>query len=77
MFYVLVNSGSFFSVFFKKPCNHICPTDCLITSPGSSTVTTSQLILSGGEGYVNFRIGELKENNTVVSVCLKLLSVFD
>ncbi|KAM9353191.1 C-Jun-amino-terminal kinase-interacting protein 4 [Symphorus nematophorus] len=31
---------------------------CLITSPGSSTVTTSQLILSGGEGYINFRIGD-------------------
>lgn len=35
-------------------------TGCLITSPGSSTVTTSQLILSGGEGYINFRIGEYK-----------------
>lgn len=35
-------------------------TGCLNTSPGSSTVTTSQLILSGGEGYINFRIGELK-----------------
>ncbi|KAM4601370.1 C-Jun-amino-terminal kinase-interacting protein 4 [Polymixia lowei] len=32
--------------------------DCLNTSPGSSTVTTSQLILSGGEGYINFRIGD-------------------
>ncbi|XP_071396468.1 C-Jun-amino-terminal kinase-interacting protein 4 isoform X2 [Centroberyx affinis] len=32
--------------------------DCLITSSGSSTVTTSQLILSGGEGYINFRIGD-------------------
>ncbi|KAF7666827.1 hypothetical protein LDENG_00089390 [Lucifuga dentata] len=31
---------------------------CLCTSPGSSTVTTSQLILSGGEGYINFRIGD-------------------
>ncbi|XP_058503520.1 C-Jun-amino-terminal kinase-interacting protein 4 isoform X1 [Solea solea] len=31
---------------------------CLMTSPGSSTVTTSQLILSGGEGYINFRIGD-------------------
>ncbi|XP_076592396.1 C-Jun-amino-terminal kinase-interacting protein 4 [Chaetodon auriga] len=31
---------------------------CLVTSPGSSTVTTSQLILSGGEGYINFRIGD-------------------
>lgn len=31
---------------------------CLITCPGSSTVTTSQLILSGGEGYINFRIGD-------------------
>ncbi|XP_047454512.1 C-Jun-amino-terminal kinase-interacting protein 4 isoform X2 [Mugil cephalus] len=31
---------------------------CLITSPGSSHVTTTQLILSGGEGYINFRIGD-------------------
>ncbi|XP_041843552.1 C-Jun-amino-terminal kinase-interacting protein 4 isoform X2 [Melanotaenia boesemani] len=31
---------------------------CLITSPGSSQVTTAQLILSGGEGYINFRIGD-------------------
>lgn len=31
---------------------------CLITSPGSSHVITSQLILSGGEGYINFRIGD-------------------
>ncbi|XP_032414259.1 C-Jun-amino-terminal kinase-interacting protein 4 [Xiphophorus hellerii] len=31
---------------------------CLITSPGSSHVTTAQLILSGGEGYINFRIGD-------------------
>ncbi|XP_013868117.1 C-Jun-amino-terminal kinase-interacting protein 3 isoform X2 [Austrofundulus limnaeus] len=31
---------------------------CLITSPGISQVTTAQLILSGGEGYINFRIGD-------------------
>uniref|UniRef100_A0A3P8SMD3 Si:dkey-17m8.1 n=1 Tax=Amphiprion percula TaxID=161767 RepID=A0A3P8SMD3_AMPPE len=31
---------------------------CLMTSPGSSHVSTSQLILSGGEGYINFRIGD-------------------
>ncbi|XP_060937416.1 C-Jun-amino-terminal kinase-interacting protein 4 [Limanda limanda] len=31
---------------------------CLMTSPGSSTVTTSQFVLSGGEGYINFRIGD-------------------
>ncbi|XP_041650304.1 C-Jun-amino-terminal kinase-interacting protein 3 isoform X2 [Cheilinus undulatus] len=31
---------------------------CLITSHESSTVTTSQLILSGGEGYINFRMGD-------------------
>ncbi|CAJ1062433.1 C-Jun-amino-terminal kinase-interacting protein 3 isoform X1 [Xyrichtys novacula] len=31
---------------------------CLITSPGSNTVTTSQLILCGGEGYINFRMGD-------------------
>lgn len=31
---------------------------CLITSPGSSHVATAQLILSGGEGYINFRIGD-------------------
>ncbi|KAM3849573.1 C-Jun-amino-terminal kinase-interacting protein 4-like [Diretmus argenteus] len=31
--------------------------DCLNTF-GSSIVTTSQLILSGGEGYINFRIGD-------------------
>ncbi|XP_056142785.1 C-Jun-amino-terminal kinase-interacting protein 4 [Lampris incognitus] len=31
---------------------------CLNTSSDSSTVSTSQLILSGGEGYINFRIGD-------------------
>uniref|UniRef100_A0A1A8FX71 RH2 domain-containing protein n=2 Tax=Nothobranchius korthausae TaxID=1143690 RepID=A0A1A8FX71_9TELE len=31
---------------------------CLITSPGSSHVTPAQLVLSGGEGYINFRIGD-------------------
>ncbi|XP_074540553.1 C-Jun-amino-terminal kinase-interacting protein 4 isoform X2 [Halichoeres trimaculatus] len=31
---------------------------CLITSPGSNTVTTSQLVLCGGEGYINFRMGD-------------------
>ncbi|GAA6220558.1 C-Jun-amino-terminal kinase-interacting protein 4-like isoform X1 [Lates japonicus] len=36
----------------------IAASGCLMTSPGSSTVTTSQLILSGGEGYINFRIGD-------------------
>ncbi|XP_029928230.1 C-Jun-amino-terminal kinase-interacting protein 4 isoform X2 [Myripristis murdjan] len=36
----------------------IAAPDCLNTSSGSSTVTTSQLILSGGEGYINFRIGD-------------------
>ncbi|XP_053738005.1 C-Jun-amino-terminal kinase-interacting protein 4 isoform X1 [Synchiropus splendidus] len=30
---------------------------CLITSPGSA-VTTSLLVISGGEGYINFRIGD-------------------
>ncbi|TNN81092.1 C-Jun-amino-terminal kinase-interacting protein 4 [Liparis tanakae] len=31
---------------------------CLIVSPGSSSVTTSQVILSGGEGYINLRMGD-------------------
>ncbi|XP_034030498.1 LOW QUALITY PROTEIN: C-Jun-amino-terminal kinase-interacting protein 3 [Thalassophryne amazonica] len=31
---------------------------CLSVSHGSSAVTTSQLILSGGEGYINLRIGD-------------------
>ncbi|KAM8733890.1 C-Jun-amino-terminal kinase-interacting protein 4 isoform 1-T2 [Acanthopagrus schlegelii] len=38
---------------------------CLITCPGSSTVTTSQLILSGGEGYINFRIGDDESEGSV------------
>ncbi|XP_070692091.1 C-Jun-amino-terminal kinase-interacting protein 4 isoform X2 [Pempheris klunzingeri] len=37
---------------------------CLITSPGSS-VTTSQLILTGGEGYINFRIGDDAHDESV------------
>ncbi|XP_075321828.1 C-Jun-amino-terminal kinase-interacting protein 4 isoform X2 [Odontesthes bonariensis] len=41
---------------------------CLITSPGSSHVTTAQLILSGGEGYINFRIGDdASDDSTEVS----------
>ncbi|CAF97926.1 unnamed protein product, partial [Tetraodon nigroviridis] len=39
--------------------NLIGSTGCLMTSPGSGSLTPSQLILSGGEGYINFRIGEL------------------
>lgn len=31
---------------------------CLLTSPDSSRVHTAQLVLSGGEGYINFRIGD-------------------
>ncbi|XP_037311093.2 C-Jun-amino-terminal kinase-interacting protein 4 isoform X1 [Pungitius pungitius] len=31
---------------------------CLIIPPGSNNVTTSQLILSAGEGYINLRIGD-------------------
>uniref|UniRef100_A0A8C6SIL7 Si:dkey-17m8.1 n=1 Tax=Neogobius melanostomus TaxID=47308 RepID=A0A8C6SIL7_9GOBI len=31
---------------------------CLIPCPNNSTVTASQLIISGGEGYINFRIGD-------------------
>lgn len=31
---------------------------CLITSPGSNSVTTSQLVICGGEGYINFRMGD-------------------
>lgn len=38
-------------------------------------VTTSQLILSGGEGYINFRIGKLQENTIVLSNCLQLSDV--
>ncbi|XP_022612524.1 C-Jun-amino-terminal kinase-interacting protein 4-like [Seriola dumerili] len=38
---------------------------CLMTSPGSNTVTTSQLILSGGEGYINFRIGDDASDESV------------
>ncbi|XP_029959246.1 C-Jun-amino-terminal kinase-interacting protein 4 isoform X2 [Salarias fasciatus] len=36
----------------------IAASGCLITSPGSSHVTTAQRVLSGGEGYINFRIGD-------------------
>nr|XP_057912274.1 C-Jun-amino-terminal kinase-interacting protein 4 isoform X2 [Doryrhamphus excisus] len=39
---------------------------CLVTSPGGS-VTPSQLILSGGEGYVNFRIGDDASDESVES----------
>lgn len=45
--------------------NLICSAGCLITSPGSSALTPSQLILSGGEGYINFRIGELRGSKNV------------
>ncbi|XP_067366750.1 C-Jun-amino-terminal kinase-interacting protein 4 isoform X2 [Channa argus] len=38
---------------------------CLMTSSGSSSVTTSQLILSGGEGYINFRIGDDASDGSV------------
>nr|XP_020473292.1 C-Jun-amino-terminal kinase-interacting protein 4-like isoform X2 [Monopterus albus] len=38
---------------------------CLMTSSGSRAVTTSQLILSGGEGYINFRIGDDANDGSV------------
>lgn len=44
--------------------NPLCSTDCLISSSGSSALTPSQLILSGGEGYINFRIGELRRSKS-------------
>lgn len=31
---------------------------CLVPSSDSNSVTSSQLIISGGEGYINFRIGD-------------------
>lgn len=37
---------------------------CLVPSPNSSTVTMSQLIISGGEGYINFRIGDDANEDT-------------
>lgn len=49
----------------------LCPTGCLIVPPGSNDVTTSQLILSAGEGYINLRVGELRENFIVISNCLR------
>lgn len=53
--------------------NPVCSADCLITSPGSSALTPSQLILSGGEGYINFRIGESRAgDHSLGSVCQKL-----
>ncbi|KAM9310762.1 C-Jun-amino-terminal kinase-interacting protein 4 isoform 2-T3 [Pholidichthys leucotaenia] len=45
----------------------IAATGCLITSPGSSHVTTAQLILSGGEGYINFRIDDAGDEADEVS----------
>ncbi|CAN9513682.1 unnamed protein product [Ophioblennius macclurei] len=36
----------------------IAASGCLITSPGSNHVAPAQLVLSGGEGYINFRIGD-------------------
>ncbi|XP_035768903.1 C-Jun-amino-terminal kinase-interacting protein 3 isoform X2 [Neolamprologus brichardi] len=40
---------------------------CLITNPSSSHVTTAQLILSGGEGYINFRIDDASDDSEEVS----------
>uniref|UniRef100_A0A3B5B595 Si:dkey-17m8.1 n=1 Tax=Stegastes partitus TaxID=144197 RepID=A0A3B5B595_9TELE len=42
----------------RQAVRFIIAAPCLITSPGSSHITTSQLVLSGGEGYVNFRIDD-------------------
>lgn len=42
----------------------IAAPNCLVPSPNSSTVTTSQLIISGGEGYINFRIGDDANEDT-------------
>ncbi|XP_029308111.1 C-Jun-amino-terminal kinase-interacting protein 4 isoform X2 [Cottoperca gobio] len=43
----------------------IAAPSCLIVSPGSNNVTSSQLILSGGEGYINFRIGDDADEESV------------
>lgn len=34
---------------------------CLMSTSGSNVVSSQLLILSGGEGYINFRIGEWKD----------------
>ncbi|XP_028326759.1 C-Jun-amino-terminal kinase-interacting protein 4 [Gouania willdenowi] len=36
----------------------VAASGCLITSTSSGQVTAAQLVLSGGEGYINFRIGD-------------------
>ncbi|KAL3060061.1 hypothetical protein OYC64_014620 [Pagothenia borchgrevinki] len=36
----------------------IAAPSCLIIPPGSTTITNSQLIISGGEGHINFRLGD-------------------
>uniref|UniRef100_A0A3Q3X8K2 RH2 domain-containing protein n=1 Tax=Mola mola TaxID=94237 RepID=A0A3Q3X8K2_MOLML len=47
----------------RQAVRFIIAAPCLITSPGSSIVTTSQLILSGGEGYINFRIDDANDGS--------------
>uniref|UniRef100_A0A3B5MNI3 RH2 domain-containing protein n=1 Tax=Xiphophorus couchianus TaxID=32473 RepID=A0A3B5MNI3_9TELE len=51
----------------RQAVRFIIAAPCLITSPGSSHVTTAQLILSGGEGYINFRIDDASDESTDVS----------
>uniref|UniRef100_A0A3B3Z6F5 RH2 domain-containing protein n=1 Tax=Poecilia mexicana TaxID=48701 RepID=A0A3B3Z6F5_9TELE len=51
----------------RQAVRFIIAAPCLIISPGNSQVTTAQLILSGGEGYINFRIDDASDESTEVS----------
>uniref|UniRef100_A0A3B4U3M4 C-Jun-amino-terminal kinase-interacting protein 4-like n=1 Tax=Seriola dumerili TaxID=41447 RepID=A0A3B4U3M4_SERDU len=51
----------------RQAVRFIIAAPCLMTSPGSNTVTTSQLILSGGEGYINFRIDDASDESVELS----------
>uniref|UniRef100_A0A3P9CJ07 C-Jun-amino-terminal kinase-interacting protein 3 n=1 Tax=Maylandia zebra TaxID=106582 RepID=A0A3P9CJ07_9CICH len=51
----------------RQVVRFIIAAPCLITNPGSSHVTTAQLILSGGEGYINFRIDDASDDSEEVS----------
>uniref|UniRef100_A0A3Q3J721 RH2 domain-containing protein n=1 Tax=Monopterus albus TaxID=43700 RepID=A0A3Q3J721_MONAL len=51
----------------RQAVRFIIAAPCLMTSSGSRAVTTSQLILSGGEGYINFRIDDANDGSVELS----------
>lgn len=60
-YYIVILCSFYMVISILYLCSPGCVTSSSTIGGGAVTlVSTSQLILSGGEGYINFRIGELR-----------------